>query len=164
MTSLPGTKAVCSSEIMSSGTSFSQLAITLGAILYNTLQREIGVNWDSKVGFFTFGIKTKIVSLMHSAISVLSIMVSLMHSLSFDHKLSGAAEKSVQGNHPDPAPLSGSSEIGSFLPPPPYNQHSNDHSSPVLLCMAPGPALGPCSVHLRSTNYYKNLLQVPLSH
>ena len=72
---LPGTKADCSGEIISGRICLSLLAITLDAILYSTLHKLIGLNYLRRVGFFTFGMRTKVVLLMEAADSVPSTIL-----------------------------------------------------------------------------------------
>ena len=66
---LPGTKAHCSSEMISGRTLFNRLAKALDIILYTTLQRLIGQNWFKDTGFWTLGIKTMNIPLISVGIS-----------------------------------------------------------------------------------------------
>jgi hypothetical protein len=47
----PGTKALCSSEIISSKIALNLLAIAFEQILYNTLHKEIGLNAIDRAGW-----------------------------------------------------------------------------------------------------------------
>jgi len=131
---------------MSGKTIFNLLEITFEAILYNTLYKLIGRNWDKCVGFFTLGMRTKTVSVMHVADSVPSTILRTALVTSSPH-VSQWFWKKWAGKPLGPGAFVGNIWKRAFSLPFGYTGHLTDHSYLEWLWSAPCPGPAPCHEH-----------------